>query len=200
MGLLVDADAFGAVTTPNDGDEVNMTGLDLAFQALNDRAFHLQQRTLGAISSAWVGLNQLGASVGSGSGTWTTGLILTQTGVGTANVSVPFQQPAIEGQVSAVRAWVKGTGHSALPAVMPELYFQYLTPSTGVLSTPESQVDLSASFGAFDTIHAITLSLAAPLVWVPGVTKLGAITIVGESGTDSQNGFQVYGMEMLVIP
>lgn len=90
-------------------------------------------------------------------------------------------------------AWVKGSGHGALPAVMPRLEVWVRALNTDSSSASFSADDSSATFGAFDTIHFIQATGSVAIT-----TQNVFVRVINESGANSQNTFKLLGVQLSV--
>lgn len=104
---------------------------------------------------------------------------------------VRAQIPVPTGVLNSVSVTVRGaTFFSALPAVMPVLTVYKINHATGVVTTLGTQVDTSATHGAYQTAHQITVSgLAASIA---RLTETVWIKVSTESGANSSQPSLVY--------
>ena len=104
----------------------------------------------------------------------------------TAEVSLEFRLPAGV-TITQLRAWIvrQGGAHSALPAVKPVLNFYEIDPANATspphVNFSASQADGSATVGAYEALHAITLNTSR--VVANGYRYLATVT--GESGANA---------------
>lgn len=94
-----------------------------------------------------------------------------------------------------LHVYVKGGGsHSALPATMPVLRLITVVPSTGTIAQYTGAMDSTGTFGAYDLLHPITISLGGSPITADRTTRLVAV-LDGESGANSTTSLSVYGVD-----
>lgn len=200
---VTDADTWTAtVQSIADGDELDAANLLLGVQGLANRTLYIASRVPGvAQGGVWVAINPLaGGASSSGTGTWVSGGNWVNTAHGTKSVGFGFSCPH-GGSIQTLRAWITPAGsHAGLPATMPQLAAQFFNVQTGGSTSPATQSDTSGSVGAYETLHAITLTLGSPVALLPGVSKTGIVSFSGEDSTNANNNLILHGIEFLVEP
>lgn len=200
---ITDADTWTAtIQAPADGDAVSSASAKIGVQGLANRSLYIASRVPGAAQGGvWVPINPLaGVASSSGTGTWLSGGTWINSAHGTKTVGFGFACPH-GGTIQSIRAWITPAGsHAGLPATMPQITAAFYNLQTGSATSPAVQADTSASVGAYEAHHAITLTLPSPIQLLPGVGKTGVVSFAGEDSTNANDNLVLYGIELLVEP
>ena len=195
--VITELDQFDAsITVPDDGDTsgaASVTSAGVGFQPLANRTTFLKNRS--AAASGGNLAVALDASINTNARfTFAFGLAAPdytqfQTDVTDAG-GIQFHIPPIFGvQITNVIARVHGDAggvgtHAGLPGTLPiiELLSLDSTSGTGTVTSIATQVDTSASVGAYETMHNIDLG---SLTEVAGDNLTYIVRFTGETGANA---------------
>jgi hypothetical protein len=114
----------------------------------------------------------------------------------TAQGTISFDLALPDGAVlNTVSVYFKGAaGHGGAPASLPQVALNEIVQSTGVATNKASATGTYGSAGAYEAIHAITMSAINYTVVRNG--KRICVLVTSESGANTVAGFQVQGCDV----
>lgn len=203
--VLTELDQFDAtITVPSDGDTANAASISAAgvgFQPLanrtgfiNTRINVLQSTVVCPVEYSYngdaVSVNRFEKQAARDT--------ITQTDITSAGIVVIPLPPLRAGTITGWSVTISPTpGHGGLPGTMPQvsLLKRERTATTSTSAVGATTVDPSASVGAYDSVHAITLGSLSEAV-DPGFAYF--LTFEGEAGVNSQTGLIVMAASVSV--
>jgi hypothetical protein len=115
-------------------------------------------------------------------------------GVGAAEIT--FAASPRVGTLTSIALSVKGAGgHGGLPGTMPNISIYREVPGAGGSTLLGTQSDTSASTGAYETLHTITV---AGLTEALTQTNLYRLVVLGETGANAATGLLVYSFSTTI--
>lgn len=129
------------------------------------------------------------------------GSVMKQTNIGGSDECIIQMPPLPRGcSIVGATATIKpAASHAALPATMPFIQLEWLDPGVPTWNAILSQLDTSATVGAYDTLHTIAGTIS-PHVY--DCSKVYRIRVRGESGANAAlNGItavMLYGLTVQI--
>lgn len=159
---IVEVDTFTAtITVPDDGDTASAASVVLPVQGLSNRTNWLENRLLAAGGTtrildpnATFFTNYVFTTTGGILAQWTG-----QVGRGDMYIPIPYQPGA--GIVSVTLTHFPQAGSFAGAGTLTQMQLHSQTISTGVAAAVDTQIDPAGGAGAYDALHAFTLTCAA---------------------------------------
>ena len=104
---------------------------------------------------------------------------------------LPVTMVPLASAITEITAYIEGyAGHADLPAVMPSVSLVYQALDGSATTLSGSQSDTSATTGAYQTVHAVTLTGLN----IQPTNYPWEILITSESGANSVTGMAVYSV------
>lgn len=204
-GNLTDLNAFTSpITVPADGDAEAAASVITAFQALANRTANVRSGVQGIASaitarvplSPVYNLVSIFVAQAGATNVW----LQTTTGSSEIRFMIPHTVTGKINSISVRCAGGTGAQHAALPATMPLLRLLSidLTTAGGTQTVVSSVTDPSASVGAYETVHTLTLAAIAQTI---SANQEYVISLAGETGANSvANAFRFSAIEVGFTP